>query len=56
MSFNIDVGPIKKIIIKHDNKGLGTGWYLEEVCRRIYCPVTSATDDKNLFYAIAKNF
>ena len=31
MSFNTDVGPVKKIIVKLDNKGLGAGWYLEEL-------------------------
>lgn len=33
---DIDVGPIKNIVIGHDNSGPGAGWYLEEVKIRRY--------------------
>ena len=30
-----DVGDIKKLFIRHDNTGLGAGWYLEKVSQHI---------------------
>lgn len=39
---NVDLGPLKTVTVRHDNKGGKESWFINQVYKTIYCKVAKS--------------